>query len=176
MATYKIDEMHSDVTFKVKHLMISTVTGSFSNFDASLEAEQADFSDTKISFNAAIASISTGNEQRDAHLKGEDFFDAAKYPTLNFSSTAFTKTNNDGDYQLTGYLTIKGITKPITLAVEYGGTMTDFYGQLKAGFDISGKISRSEFGLTWSAVTEAGGIVVSDEVRLALSIQMIKQA
>lgn len=176
MATYKIDEMHSDVTFKVKHLMISTVTGRFSNFDADLEAEQADFSDAKISFNAAIASISTGNEQRDAHLKGEDFFDAAKYPTLNFSSTAFTKTNNNGDYQLAGHLTIKGITKPITLAVGYGGTMTDFYGQLKAGFDISGKISRSEFGLTWSAVTEAGGIVVSDEVRLVLSIQMIKQA
>lgn len=174
MATYKIDEMHSDITFKVKHLMISTVTGSFANFDANLEAEQEDFSDAKISFNADIASISTGNEQRDGHLKGEDFFDAAKYPTLNFSSTSFKKIDGS-DYELTGDLTIKGVTKPIILAVEYGGTMTDFYGQFKAGFDISGKISRSEFGLTWSAVTEAGGIVVSDDVKLNLSIQMIKQ-
>ncbi|MBC7721866.1 MAG: YceI family protein [Pedobacter sp.] len=176
MATYKIDEMHSDITFKVKHLMISTVTGSFANFDANLEAEQEDFSDAKISFNADIASITTGNEQRDGHLKGEDFFDAAKYPTLSFLSTSFSKTDNDNGYELTGDLTIKGVTKPITLAVEYGGTMTDFYGQFKAGFDISGKISRSEFGLTWSAVTEAGGVVVSDDVKLNLSIQMIKQA
>ncbi len=175
MATYKIDEMHSDITFKVKHLMISTVTGSFANFDASLKAEQEDFSDARISFSADITSITTGNDQRDGHLKGEDFFDAAKFPTLNFSSTSFKKIDGS-DYELTGDLTIKGVTKSVTLAVEYGGTMTDFYGQFKAGFDISGKISRSEFGLTWSAVTEAGGVVVSDDVKLNLSIQMIKQA
>ena len=175
MATYKIDEMHSDVTFKVKHLMISTVTGSFKIFDATLESEQNDFSDAKISFNADIASITTGNEQRDGHLKGEDFFDAAKYPTLTFTSTSFIKVDGS-DYELAGNLTIKDVTKPVILAVKYGGTMIDFYGQFKAGFDISGKISRSEFGLTWSAVTEAGGIVVSDGVKLDLSIQMIKQA
>ena len=175
MTTYKIDAMHSDVTFKVKHLMISTVTGSFANFDATLEAEQDDFSDAKITFNADIASITTGNEQRDGHLKAEDFFDAAKYPTLTFISTSFTKVDGS-DYELAGNLTIKDVTKPVVLAVQYGGTMTDFYGQFKAGFDISGKISRSEFGLTWSAVTETGGIVVSDDVKLNLSIQMIKQA
>ncbi len=175
MPTYKIDEMHSDVTFKVKHLMISTVTGSFADFDATLEAEQADFSDAKISFNADIASITTGNEQRDRHLKSEDFFDVAKYPTLTFVSTSFTKVDGS-DYELAGNLTIKDVTKPVVLTVEYGGTMTDFYGQFKAGFDISGKITRSEFGLTWSAVTEAGGIVVSDDVKLNLSIQMVKQA
>ena len=175
MTTYKIDAMHSDVTFKVKHLMISTVTGSFANFDATLEAEQDDFSDAKITFNADIASITTGNEQRDWHLKAEDFFDTAKYPTLTFISTSFTKVDGS-DYELAGNLTIKDVTKPVVLAVQYGGTMTDFYGQFKAGFDISGKISRSEFGLTWSAVTETGGIVVSDDVKLNLSIQMIKQA
>ncbi len=175
MATYKIDVMHSDVTFKVKHLMISTVTGSFANFDATLEAEQDDFSDAKISFNADIASITTGNEQRDGHLKAEDFFDATKYPTLTFIATSFIKVNGS-DYELVGNLTIKDVTKPVILAVEFGGTMTDFYGQFKAGFNISGKISRSEFGLTWSTVTEAGGIVVSDDVKLNLSIQMIKQA
>ena len=175
MTTYKIDAMHSDVTFKVKHLMISTVTGSFANFDATLKAEQDDFSDAKITFNADIASITTGNEQRDGHLKAEDFFDAAKYPTLTFISTSFTKVDGS-DYELAGNLTIKDVTKPVVLAVQYGGTMTDFYGQFKAGFDINGKISRSEFGLTWSAVTETGGIVVSDDVKLNLSIQMIKQA
>ena len=175
MATYKIDEMHSDVTFKVKHLMISTVTGSFKIFDATLESEQNDFSDAKISFNADIASITTGNEQRDGHLKGEEFFNVAKYSTISFASTSFTKVDNS-DYELAGNLTIKDVTKPVILAVKYGGTMIDFYGQFKAGFDISGKISRSEFGLTWSAVTEAGGIVVSDDVKLNLSIQMIKQA
>lgn len=176
MATYKIDEMHSDITFKVKHLMISSVTGSFANFDANLEAQKEDFSDAKISFTADIASITTGNNQRDSHLKSEDFFDVAKYPTLNFLSTSINKTDDDNVYELIGDLTIKGVTKPIILTVEYGGTMTDFYGQFKAGFDISGQISRSVFGLTWSAVTEAGGVVVSDDVKLNLSIQMIKQA
>ncbi|MDI9363557.1 MAG: YceI family protein [Flavobacterium sp.] len=175
MATYKIDAMHSNVTFKVKHLMISTVTGSFTAFDAILQAEQADLSDAKISFTADINTISTGSEQRDNHLKSEDFFDAANYPTLSFTSTSFTKVDGS-NYELAGNLTIKDVTKPVVLAVEYGGTMTDFYGQLKAGFDISGKISRSEFGLTWSAVTEAGGVVVSDDVKLNFSIQMIKQA
>ena len=174
MATYKIDVMHSDVTFKVKHLMISTVTGSFSTFDATLNSEQEDFTNASISFSADIASITTGNQQRDEHLKGEDFFNAAKYPTLSFVSTAFTKVG-DSNYELAGNLTIKDVTKPVVLAVEYGGTMTDFYGQFKAGFDINGNINRSEFGLTWSAVTEAGGIVVSDEIKLNLSIQMIKQ-
>ena len=176
MATYKIDEMHSDITFKVKHLMISSVTGSFANFDANLEAQKEDFSDAKISFTADIASITTGNNQRDSHLKSEDFFDVAKYPTLNFLSTSINKTDDDNVYELIGDLTIKGVTKPIILTVEYGGTMTDFYGQFKAGFDINGQISRSVFGLTWSAVTEAGGVVVSDDVKLNLSIQMIKQA
>ncbi|MBC7651758.1 MAG: YceI family protein [Deinococcales bacterium] len=175
MATYKIDVMHSDVTFKVKHLMISSVSGSFSTFDATLNSEKDDLSDASIIFSADIASITTGNEQRDEHLKGEDFFDATKYPKLSFASTAFIKVG-DSDYELAGNLTIKDVTKPVVFAVEYGGTMTDFYGQFKAGFDISGKINRSEFGLTWSAITEAGGIVVSDEIKLNLSIQMIKQA
>ena len=178
MSTKKwvIDPMHSEIRFKIKHLMISNVTGSFNSFEGSAETEENNFMNAKISFSAAINSIDTGNEQRDGHLKGEDFFDAAKYPKLSFLSTSFSKTDGDNGYELTGDLTIKGVTKPVILAVEYGGTMTDFYGQFKAGFDISGKISRSEFGLTWSAVTEAGGVVVSDDVKLNLSIQMIKQA
>lgn len=175
MAIYKIDPMHSEVTFKVKHLMITNVTGSFQQFDATMEANAEDFSDAKISFEADINSISTGNEQRDTHLKSDDFFSAEQFPKLSFTSTSFTHKGGS-DYVLIGDLTIKGNTKPVSLNVEFGGRMTDFYGQDKAGFEISGKINRSEFGLTWSAVTEAGGVVVSDEIKLNLAVQMVKQA
>lgn len=175
MSTYKIDNAHSEVTFKVKHLMITNVTGSFTQFDATMTATTDDFSDAKISFEADVNSISTNNEQRDGHLKSEDFFAAEKFPKLSFVSSSFKKVN-DSEYVLNGDLTIRGVTKPVQLAVEYGGTMTDPYGQVKAGFEISGKISRKEFGLTWTATTEAGGIVVSDDVKLNLAVQMIKQA
>lgn len=175
MATYKIDPMHSEITFKVKHLMITNVTGSFQQFDATMESNEDDFSDATISFEADVKSISTNNEQRDGHLKGADFFAADEFPKLQFSSTSFTKKSAD-TYSLKGNLTIKGITKPVELTVEYGGNMTDFYGQNKAGFEITGKINRSDFGLTWSAVTEAGGVVVSEEVKLHLAVQMVKQA
>lgn len=175
MSNYILDLMHSEITFKVKHLMITNVTGSFQNFSATMTADSEDFSDAAISFEAVIASISTGNEQRDTHLKSEEFFDATNFPTLRFVSSSLTKKAGS-NYALTGNLTLKGITKEVTLDVEFGGTMTDFYGQFKAGFEISGTINRSEFGLTWSAVTEAGGVVVSDEVKLHMAVQMIKQA
>lgn len=175
MSNYILDPMHSEITFKVKHLMITNVTGSFQNFSATMTAASEDFSDAAISFEAAIASISTGNEQRDTHLKSEEFFDASNFPTLSFVSSSFAKKAGS-NYTLTGNLTLKGVTKEVTLDVEFGGTMTDFYGQFKAGFEISGTINRSEFGLTWSAVTEAGGVVVSDEVKLHMAVQMIKQA
>lgn len=175
MATYKIDAAHSEITFKVKHLMITNVTGNFTKFDATLEANADDFSDAKISFEADINSITTNNEQRDGHLKSDDFFGAEAFPTLSFASTSFTK-KSDEEYALVGDLTLKGITKSVTLNAEYGGTATDPYGQVKAGFEITGKINRQDFGLTWSAVTEAGGIMVSDEVKLAFNVQMIRQA
>lgn len=175
MSNYILDPMHSEITFKVKHLMITNVTGSFQNFSATMIASSEDFSDAAINFEAAIDSISTGNEQRDTHLKSEEFFDATSFPTLSFVSSSLTKKAGS-NYTLTGNLTLKGITKEVTLDVEFGGTMTDFYGQFKAGFEISGTINRSEFGLTWSAVTEAGGVVVSDEVKLHMAVQMIKQA
>lgn len=175
MATYKIDAMHSEITFKVKHLMITNVTGSFQQFDATLEAEAADFSDAKINFEADVNSISTNNEQRDTHLKGDDFFAAEKFPKLSFVSTALVPAGGNS-HLLKGDLTIKGVTKPVELSVEFGGTMTDFYGQNKAGFEINGKINRADFGLTWSAVTEAGGVVVSEEVKLNMAVQMVKQA
>jgi len=173
MSTYKIDASHSEITFKVKHLMITNVTGSFQKFDATMESDAADFSDAKINFEADADSINTGSEQRDGHLKGDDFFAADKFPKLSFASTSFKKKSGE-DYVLTGDLTIRGVTKSVELAVEYGGTVTDPYGQVKSGFEINGKINRKDFGLVWGATTEAGGIVVSDEVKLHLNIQMIK--
>lgn len=175
MSSYKIDGAHSEIIFKVKHLMITNVTGSFTKFDATMESAAADFSDAKISFEADVNSISTNNADRDAHLKSDDFFSAEKFPTLSFKSTSFKK-NSGSEYTLTGDLTIRDVTKSVSFPVEYGGTATDPYGQVKAGFEIAGKFNRSEFGLTWSAITEAGGIVVSDEVKLHLNVQMIKQA
>ena len=175
MSTYKIDAAHSEITFKVKHLMITNVTGSFTKFDATMESEAADFSDAKISFEADIDSVNTNNEQRDGHLKSDDFFAAEKFPKLTFVSKRLTK-KNDEEYTLTGDLTIRDVTKTIDLSVTFGGTMVDPWGQHKAGFEINGQINRKEFGLGWGAVTEAGGVVVSDDVKLHLAVQMIKQA
>lgn len=175
MATYKIDAAHSEITFKVKHLMISSVTGKFDKFDATVTAENEDFTDAAISFEADVNSINTGNEQRDGHLKGEDFFAADQFPKLSFVSTRIDK-KGEGEYAVTGDFTVRGVTKPITLNVEHAGTVVDPYGQTKAGFEATGKINRKDFGLNWSAVTEAGGIVVSDEVKLILNVQLIKQA
>ena len=174
MATYKIDPTHSEIKFKVKHLMITNVTGEFKKFDATMEAEKEDFSDAKISFAADIDSINTNQEQRDAHLKSDDFFNAEKFPKLSFVSKEL-KDVSGNEYKLTGDLTIRDITRNVVLDVDFGGGMVDFYGQHKLGFELTGKISRSEFGLKWSAVTEAGGVVVGDEVKLHLGAQMVKQ-
>lgn len=173
MANYQIDNMHSGVSFKVKHLMISTVTGQFSEFNSTMVSEATDFSDAKINFDATINSISTNNTQRDEHLKSTDFFDAANHPKMTFVSDSMT-SKGDSEYALSGILTIRGHAKPVVLNVQYEGKMVDPYGNEKHGFEISGKISRKEFGLEWSAVTEASGIVVSDEVKLAINAQFQK--
>lgn len=169
-----IDPTHSEVHFKVKHLVISTVTGSFKSFEGSMESEAADFQNASIEFALDVNSIDTNQEQRDAHLKSADFFDAEQFPKISFKSTAFSKSGDD--YSLEGNLTIKDVTKPVKLSVEYGGTATDFYGNDKAGFELSGKISRKEFGLTWDGVTEAGAIVVGDDIKLIINVQLSKQA
>ncbi|EOR95736.1 YceI [Arcticibacter svalbardensis MN12-7] len=154
--------------------MITTVTGNFNEFEGSATTESDDFgTGSQSEFTATISSISTNNEQRDEHLKSADFFDAAQYPTLSFKST---KTEGSGDdIKIYGDLTIKGVTKPVVLNAEFGGIVVDPYGQTKAGFTVSGKISRKEFGLTWSAVTEAGSVVVSDDIRLLAEVQFVKQ-
>lgn len=173
--TWKLDPTHSEVQFKVKHLMITTVTGYFKTFDLEVVTENDDFNTaSKIEFTADINSIDTNNQQRDTHLKSADFFDAETYSQLKFVGSKYEGSGDEA--KLHGDLTIRGITKPVTVSVEFGGIVVDPYGQTKAGFTISGKISRKEFGLTWNAVTEAGQIVVSDDIRLHGEIQLVKQA
>ena len=173
--TWKIDPTHSEVQFKVKHLMITTVTGYFETFDASFETENDDVhTASNIQFTADINSISTNNEQRDTHLKSADFFNADEHEQLKFVGTNYEANGDEATVH--GDLTIRGTTRPVTLKAEYGGTVVDPYGQTKAGFTVSGKISRKEFGLVWNAVTEAGAVVVSDDIKLHAEVQFVKQA
>jgi polyisoprenoid-binding protein YceI len=174
MTKWKIDPAHSEIQFKVKHLMITTVTGYFRKFDLVAETETDDFSTlNSATFTAEIDSIDTNSEQRDTHLKSNDFFNAADYKQLVFTSTSYQIDGNEAI--LNGNLTIREVTKPISLKVEYAGMVVDPYGQTKAGFSVGGTISRKEFGLLWNAVTEAGKVVVSDEIRIHCEIQLIKQ-
>lgn len=166
---WSIDNAHSEIAFKVKHMMISTVTGHFEDFTASIESENEDFKDAKINFSAKIDSINTKNKDRDGHLKSDDFFNAAQYPEMKFVSKSF-----DGE-NLTGDLTIRDVTKEVTLNVGLNGVAVDPYGQTKAGLEIQGEINRKDFNLTWNAVTEAGSIVVSDKVKIAVDAQFIRQ-
>jgi polyisoprenoid-binding protein YceI len=175
LTKWVLDPMHSEVQFKVKHLVISTVSGFFKSFEGELDTENDDFSDASISFSLDIDSIDTNQTPRDEHLKSAEFFDAAKYPKITFKSTSFTKTGDD-EYSLVGNLTVKDVTKPVTLAVEFGGAATDFYGNTKAGFEISGKINRKDFGLTWDGITEAGSVVVGEDIKLLINVQFAKQA
>lgn len=165
---WAIDPTHSEVSFKVKHLVISTVTGYFRKFEGSAESSSDDFQGAKVSFSADIDSIDTNQADRDGHLKSDDFFNAAQYPKLSFSGII------EGD-KLKGDLTIREVTKTVELDVDFGGVAGDPYGQTKAGFEIEGKISRKDFNLKWNAITEAGSVVVSDAVRIILSVQLVKQ-
>ncbi|MBD8489674.1 YceI family protein [Echinicola sp. CAU 1574] len=174
MSTTKwtIDPTHSEINFKAKHLVISTVTGKFKKFAGEAEVESEDFNGAKVSFTADIDSIDTNQSDRDAHLKSGDFFDAEKYPQLKFSNGVLEKEG--GEYVLKGELTIKETTKPIELSVDFGGVADDPYGNTKAGFELEGKISRKEYGLTWNAVTEAGSVVVGDQIKILASVQLVK--
>jgi polyisoprenoid-binding protein YceI len=169
--TWAIDTMHSEISFKVKHLVITTVTGKFKNFSGKVVTDNDDFSNAKIEFSADVNSIDTGAEGRDGHLKSPEFFDAAAFPEISFKSTNFSKKGDN--YELNGDLTIRDVTKNISLDVEYLGTSKDpFYGKTKAGFELNGKILRKDFGLQWDVLTETGGAVVSNEVKLHLNIQI----
>lgn len=171
---WKIDPAHSEIQFKVKHLMITTVTGYFKNFNLEVETASDDFNTaSRVEFTADINSIDTNNQQRDTHLKSADFFDSENHAQLHFLGRKYESKGDEAT--LHGDLTIRGVTKPVTLQVEFGGIVVDPYGQTKAGFTVRGKVSRREFGLTWNAVTEAGQVVVSDEIRVHCEIQLVKQ-
>lgn len=173
MTTWKIDTVHSEVNFKVKHMLVSTVRGNFDNFDATIITNKEDFSDSIIKFEADVNSISTKNEQRDTHLKSADFFDAENHPKMTFESTSVKKTS-DFEMQVKGNLTLRGVTKEVTLDIIYNGIVSGF-GDIKvAGFEVTGKINRFDFGLQWNALTEAGGIVVSNEVKIEILAELNK--
>lgn len=167
---WSIDNAHSDVAFKVRHMMISTVTGHFEDFEATVKTDGDNFENASIEFSAKTDSINTKNKDRDNHLKSDDFFNAEKFPEMKFVSKSF-----DGE-KLVGDLTIRDKTKEVILDTEFNGIAVDPYGQTKAGFEIAGEINRKDFDLTWSAVTEAGSIVVSDKVKLVIDAQFTKQS
>ena len=171
--TWAFDPTHSELTFKVKHLMIANVKGEFRNFTAQLTTEGDDFNSASAQATIDVTSIDTNNTDRDGHLKSGDFFDAENHPNIQFASTSFQMFDAENG-QLKGNLTIKGHTKEISLDVEFGGMSQDPWGNVKAGFSLSGKINRNDFGLSWNAALETGGVLVSEEVKLAAEIQFVK--
>ena len=172
---WTIDPAHSKIGFKVKHLMISNVMGNFRDFEGQVTTNGNDLSTANISFSLNSASVDTEMADRDTHLKSADFFDVGNYPKITFSGSGL-KDLGDDMYELTGDLVIKGVTKKVVLPVEFGGLMTDPSGNVKAGFSIGGKINRKEWGLNWNAALEAGGVLLSDEVKIICDVQLVKAA
>ena len=173
--TWALDPTHSELQFKIKHLMISTVTGQFNEFKASSETDTDDFANAKIHFEAQVNSISTNNEQRDAHLKNGDFFDTEKYPSIIFESEKMEKADGD-EYKLHGILTMRGINKKIVLYAELGGITKDPWGNTRTGFSVTGKINRQDFGMSFGTVSETGGLLLGDEVKIIANVQFVKEA
>ena len=171
---WALDPTHSELSFKIRHLMISNVSGSIKDFQVSAETRDDDFSTAQISVVGDMASVSTNQEQRDTHLRTADFFEVEKHPQFQFKSTRIEKAG-DGTFALYGDLTLKGITKPVQLNVEFNGIAKDPWGNQKAGFLITGRINRSEWGVNFNGVLETGGVMLSDEIKINSEIQMIKQ-
>lgn len=169
---YVIDPLHSDVAFRIKHLMISNVNGIFAKFDATMESESEDFEGAKIWFQAEVNTISTNITDRDNHLKGEDFFDADNFPYITFESSKVEKINDE--YTVIGELTIKGVSREVTLKGNYNGNDVDAYGQTKYGFELDGSINRKDWGLTFNLEGGKGSLLIGDEVKLMINIQMMK--
>lgn len=172
--TWGMDPAHSELLFKVKHLMITNVKGEFKKFDVKVENEGDDFRDAKVAVKIAADSIFTNQSDRDKHLTSADFFDAENHPEITFESSEMNKLDEE-NYQLKGLLGIRGVKKEVVLDAEFGGFMKDPYGNEKAGFSLSGKFSRKDWGLSWNAALESGGVMVSDEVRLNAEVQLVKQ-
>lgn len=173
MATWNLDTAHSEIEFKVRHMMISTVKGQFKNFEVSINSESDDISKGTVSVKIDTTSLDTKNEQRDQHLKSSDFFDATEFPTITFVSTSVVGDVQD-EFKINGDLTVKGITKPIVVKAEFGGIAKDPWGNEKVGYTVKGAINRSDFGLTWNAALETGGVMVSEEVKFEGELQFLK--
>ena len=176
MSTTKwaLDAAHSELGFKIKHLMISSVSGRFNSFDVTADTGADDFSNSSISATIDVASIFTNNEQRDGHLRTGDFFEIEKYPNISFKSTSVKKDGDD--LEITGDLTMKDVTKPVTLKVEFSGITKDPYGNVKAGFSFAGKVNRKDWGINFNAALETGGVMLGEEVKYEGEIQLVKQA
>jgi polyisoprenoid-binding protein YceI len=168
MATkWNLDPTHSEITFKVRHMMISNVKGEFKNFNINLESEDDNFNNVKSHAEIETDSVNTNNTDRDNHLQSAEFFNSEQYPKITFEA-------NSMNGNVTGNITIKGVTKPINLDVDFGGINIDPWGNTKAGFSFEGKIKRSDFGLNWNAALETGGVMVSDEVKISGDLQFVK--
>ena len=165
-----IDTAHSRIQFKVKHLMISNVLGSFKEFEGKASMNENDFTTTAVTLSINAASLDTGAPDRDTHLKSPDFFDVEKFPKIVFEGKGMTKKDEE-NFELKGNLTIKSISKPLTLSVEFGGFMTDPWGNKKAGFSLSGEINRKDWGMEWNAALEAGGVLVGDKVKILCDVE-----
>jgi len=170
--TWSIDKAHTEVLFSVTHLVISEVGGKFKDFDGEVKSTGDDFDGSEIQFKAFVESINTDNDQRDGHLKSDDFFNAAEYPELEFKGVL---VKNGSGYVLKGQMTIRDITKPIAFDVKYNGTVTDPWGNIKAGFKITGSINRFDYGLKWNTLMEAGGAVAGEEINIVCNVQLQKQ-
>ncbi|HYM95059.1 MAG TPA: YceI family protein [Chitinophagaceae bacterium] len=177
MATrrWKFDKAHSQIQFRVKHLMITTISGGFSDFDVAVETEEEDFMTAKVSFTANTASVSTGNPERDKHIKSPDFFDVQNYPQIKFVATKYEKLDDKGNYKLYGDLTIRSVTKNIELDAQFAGVVKDPWGKNKAGLIISGRVNRKDFGLKWNVITEAGSLLVGEEARILCEVQLMEE-
>jgi len=173
--TWNLDAPHSNLDFTVKHMMISNVRGNFKDFSVNIIADNNDFSNAQVEVEINVDSIHTGQEQREGHLKSPDFFDVANYPKATFKSNSIQKAGAEGEYKINGDLTIRGVTKPVTVDAEFNGTGNDPYGNEKAGFDFKTVINRSDFGLNWNAPLEAGGVMVSDHIKISGGLEMLKQ-
>lgn len=171
---WSFDSAHSKVGFSVTHLVISEVEGSFKSFEGDVTSTNDDFTDAKVNFTIDVNSINTENESRDKHLKAEDFFDAAKFPKIQFNSTSFKKVKGN-KYKLVGNLTMKDVTKEVELDVKYNGTIKDPWGNTKAGFKITGDLNRFDYNLKFNALMEAGGAVVGEDVEITINTELTKQ-
>ncbi|NHN25263.1 YceI family protein [Flavobacterium jejuense] len=169
-----IDPMHSEVLFKIKHLVISTVTGSFNKFEGNIITTEDSFNNAKINFSIDVKSIDTNQEQRDAHLQSGDFFAAEEFPNIIFESTSFN-FNGSPHNKLIGNLTMKGVTKPVELNVDYGGSEDNGHGVLKHGFEVTGIVNRIEFGMTWNKLTDTGGLGLGENIKLIANIQVAEE-